>query len=34
MGKKLKEDPEVCKLAVSKHFTFLKDSSYLVKNDK
>ena len=34
VGKEQKEDPEVCKLAVSLHFPFLQDSSYLLKNDK
>ena len=34
VGKEQKEDPEVCKLAVSLHFPYLQDSSYLLKNDK
>ena len=34
IGKEQKEDPEVCKLAVSLHFPYLQDSSYLLKNDK
>jgi len=34
IGKELKKDPEVCKLAVSTHYAFIRDSSYLLKNDK
>ena len=34
VGNEIKKDPEVCKLAVSLHFPYLQDSSYLLKNDK
>ena len=34
VGNEIKKDPEVCKLAVSYHYSYLRDSSYLLKNDK